>query len=139
MDSSAQILQQVQLSVIKWLITVITVCFLIIAGSLTVAISDRTRTSSYRARSASFTSRAGDLLDEGKSKDVISMTEEREKTYPLDPYVYWYRGRAYYQLGQYDAALKAMNRAEELCPGWREEYTGLFIKIIGEKLAAHKT
>jgi tetratricopeptide (TPR) repeat protein len=137
MDTSAQILQQ--LRAIKWLIAVTTVCFLIIAGSLTWAISDRIRTNSYRARSASFTNRAGDLLEEGKSKEVISMTEEREKTYPLDPYVYWYRGRAYYQLGQYDAALKAMNRAEELCPGWREEYTGPFIKIIQEKLAARKT
>ena len=53
----------------------------------------------------------------------------------MDPYLYWYRGRAYYQLGQYDAALKAISFADELCPDWRKDYTGPFIKRIKEKLS----
>jgi tetratricopeptide (TPR) repeat protein len=95
----------------------------------------RNQPNSYRAQSDAFTNHADDLLNQGKSKEVISLTEEREKTYPLDGYVYWYRARAYYQMGQYDAALKAITRADDLCPSWRERYTGPFIKVIKDKIA----
>jgi len=62
------------------------------------------------------------------------MTEDREKDLPFGPLRLLVSWPSLLSLGQYDAALKAMNRAEELCPVWREEYTGPFITIIKENL-----
>ncbi|MSP37143.1 MAG: tetratricopeptide repeat protein [Deltaproteobacteria bacterium] len=92
------------------------------------------RTTSNAAYSASFTNQGTNLLNKGKAKEVILLAEEREKKSPMDPYVYWFRGKAYYQLGEYDAALKDILVADEICPVWHEEYTGPFIKRIKEKL-----
>ena len=133
MDTSEQILRQ--LRYIKWLNAFIAICFAGIAGSFVWVSLKMPRTTSNAVHSTSFTNQGTVLLNEGKAKEVIVLAEKREKQFPMDPYVYWYRGRAYYQLRQYEAALTAILFADELCPAWREEYTGPFIKRIKEKLA----
>jgi tetratricopeptide (TPR) repeat protein len=137
MDLSQQILEE--LRSIKQLNRIIAACFLITAISFLWVSSSGDRASSrnnlYRASSDEFTDRGSTLLNEGKAKEVIALAEERERKFPMDPYVYWYRGRAYYQLGQYDAALKATRFADELCPAWRKEYTGPFVQRIKERLS----
>jgi tetratricopeptide (TPR) repeat protein len=136
MELSEQILEE--LRSIKRLNRIIAVCFLIIAISFAWVIGSSYRATSrnryYRASSDDFADRGSTLLNEGNAKEVIALAEERERKFPMDPYVYWYRGRAYYQLGQYDAALKAISFADELCPDWRKNYTGPFIQRIKEKL-----
>ncbi len=137
MDLSEQILEE--LRSIKRLNRISAVCFLLIAIGFVWGISSNYKATSrnnyYGASGNEFMERASILLTEGKAKEAISLTEEREKKFPMDPYVYWVRGRAYYQIGQYDAALKAISFADELCPNWRQEYTGPFIRRINEKLA----
>jgi regulator of sirC expression with transglutaminase-like and TPR domain len=132
MDKSEQILEELRR--IRWLSTIIAVSLVIVVGSIAWVSTKMNRTASTGFYSRTFTNRASNLLSEGKAKEVLRLTEEREKNFPTDGYVYWFRGRAYYQLGQYDAALKAMIRAEELCPLWHDEYTGPFIKRIKENL-----
>jgi hypothetical protein len=136
MDKSEQILEELRR--IRWLSAVIAVCLVVIVGSIAWLTSGINRTRSSAGYSRSFMKHASDLLDQGKAREVLILMEEREKLSPMDGYVYWLRGRAHWQLGQYNEALKAMSRAEELCPNWRDDYTGPFIKIIKEKLA-HKT
>jgi tetratricopeptide (TPR) repeat protein len=133
MDTSEQILRQLRW--IKWLNALIAICFATTAGSFVWVSLKMPRTTSNAAYSASFTNQGTNLLNEGKAKEVILLAEEREKKFPMDPYVYWYRGRAYYQLGEYGAALKAILFADELCPAWHDDYTGPFIKRIKDKLA----
>jgi tetratricopeptide (TPR) repeat protein len=77
-------------------------------------------------------------LEEGKEPEVLALVLERERTFPKDVHVHWYRGKAYYQLGQFPEALDAMQRLYELAPTWREEYTEPFLKAIKEKLAAKR-
>jgi tetratricopeptide (TPR) repeat protein len=135
MDVSEQILQE--LRSIKHLNRIIAVCFLIVAISIVWGFGSantRSKNDYYRASSHEFTDRGSALLNEGKAKEVIALAEERERKFPMDPYVYWYRGRAYYQLAQYDEALKAISFADELCPAWRKEYTGPFMERIKQKL-----
>jgi Flp pilus assembly protein TadD len=83
----------------------------------------------------SFNQRTQELLEEGKAEEVVAMSKEREKTHPMNPYVHWHRGKAHFQLRQFDEAMKALQRADELAPEWREYYTGPYIKRIREELA----
>ncbi len=125
MDKLDQILRKLRW--LLWLNAFLAICFAGSVGSLLWVGSEINR--------PPFIKQSRFLLDDGRSTEVVMLTEEREKTYPTDPYVYWFRGKAYYQLGKYEFALKAILRAHELCPGWREQFTGPFIKIIKEKLA----
>jgi Flp pilus assembly protein TadD len=77
-------------------------------------------------------------LQEGKETEVLILVQEREKTFPKDLHVHWYRGKAYYQLGQFKEALEAMQRLHELAPTWREEYTEPYLKAIKEKMATKR-
>jgi regulator of sirC expression with transglutaminase-like and TPR domain len=78
------------------------------------------------------------MLDEGKETELLAMVKERETKFPKDAYVHWYRGKAYYQLGQFTEALNALRHTQELAPSWRAEYTGPLIKAIEEKLATKR-
>ena len=82
--------------------------------------------------------RASTLLEEGKETEVLALAKERETRFPKDAYVHWYRGKAYYQLGQLTEALPALRQAQDLAPAWRSEYTGPLIKAIEDKLAAKR-
>jgi hypothetical protein len=128
MDTSAEILQQLRL--IKWLIAFIALCFALI----TWAPKSRNALQFQPCLLAFVHDSCRRSVEPRESKKIISLADEGEKSYPLDPYVYWFRSRAYYQLGQYDEALKAISRADDLCPLWRDEYTGPYMQIIKEKL-----
>jgi len=123
---------------IKWLNVIVVACFSLIAGTMVWTSAQMSAAISNPEATAAFSERAPNLLEQGKAKEVVALSEDREKTHPMDPYVYWFRGKAYYQLGQYEDALKAMKRAGEVSPGWRESYTGPFIKGIKEELAKKK-
>ena len=133
MDTSEQILRQLRW--IKWLNTLIALSFVAIAGTIVWATHEMS-SSFARADDASvFSDRASKLLDDGKETELLALCEEREKKSPKDPNVHWYRGKAYYQLGQFAEALKAIQRVHELAPTWRQDHTTPYIKAIEEKLA----
>ena len=85
-----------------------------------------------------FSNRASRLLDEGKAAEVLTLAEQREKKYPMEPDVHWYRGKAYYQQARYPEALDAIRKVHDMAPTWRDEHTGPYIKAIEEKLAAKR-
>jgi hypothetical protein len=130
MDASDQIVTQLRW--IKWLTALLALSFATIAVLL--AWTTHEMSSVLPVESSSFSDRASKLLDEGKELEVLKLSDGLEKKAPKDPNVFWYRGRAQYQLGQFREALFAMQRVEELAPNWRQEYTAPYRKAIEEKL-----
>lgn len=136
MDTSEQILKQLRW--IKWLTALLALSFATIAGTFVWVTHEMSSKFERASESSKFADRASTLLDEGKEAEVLALAKERETKFPKDPYVYWYRGKAYYQLGQFAEALNAIRQTQELAPSWRNEYTGPLIKAIEEKLATKR-
>ena len=134
MDASESVLRQLRW--IKWLTALLALSFATIAATFIWIAVEATSAFTSAKQGESFADRAADLLDEGKAVEVLSLTAAREKKYPKEPDVYWYRGKAYYQLGRYPEALEAMRQVHDMAPTWRKEHTGPYIQAIGEKLAA---
>jgi tetratricopeptide (TPR) repeat protein len=82
-----------------------------------------------------FKDHASDLLLAGKEQEVLKLASARESKYPKDPDVHYYRGRAYFQLGEYKKAIESLSVAESIFPGWRERYTGPDIREAKSRLA----
>jgi len=133
MDASEQVLKQLRW--IKWLTAVLALSFAAIAASLVWMTHEMTSSFARTDDSSLFSDQASALLNEGKENEVLTLAKERESKFPKDPNVYWYRGKAYYQLGQFKEALEAIRRVHEIAPTWRQEHTGPYIKAIEEKLA----
>ncbi len=128
MDSSDQILRQ--LKWIKWLTALIAVSFVVIAGLFAWLVSEAIIAfQEVESSSTSFINRGKVLLEEGNEQEVLKLSAEREKKFPKDPNVHWYRGKAQYQLGHPDEALKTMRHLHELDPSWREN-TAPYIKAV---------
>lgn len=134
MDTSEQILKQLQW--IKWLTALLALSFAGIAGSLVWMTTEVSSSLERSEDSSRFSDQASALLDEGKAAQVLALAKERESKFPKDPNVHWYRGKAYYQLGQFKEALEAIRRVHEMAPTWRHEHTGPYIKAIEEKLGS---
>jgi tetratricopeptide (TPR) repeat protein len=132
-DTAEQVLTQLRW--IKWLMVIVVTSLVLGAGSIVWISSEVASGMSEFEGGSSFTQRAQELLDEGKAEEVIAMSKEREKTHPMDPYVHWHRGKAHFQLRQFDEAMKALQRADEVAPEWREKYTGPYIRRIRDELA----
>jgi tetratricopeptide (TPR) repeat protein len=135
-DISEQILRQLQW--IKWFTVVFALSFAAIAGMFGWLSYELSTAVSRTTNSDSFSDQASALLEEGKETELLALVQEREKTFPNAFHVHWYRGKAYYQLGQFTEALAAMQRLHELAPTWREEYSEPYLKAIKEKLAAKR-
>ena len=133
MDTSEEILRQLRW--IKWLNALIALSFAAIAGTFIWATHEMSSSFARADESSVFSDRASKLLDEGKETELLALCEEREKKSPKDPNVHWYRGKAYFQLGQFAEALKAIQRVHDLAPTWRQDHTIPYIKAIEEKLA----
>jgi tetratricopeptide (TPR) repeat protein len=134
MDSSEHILRQLRW--LKWLNALIAFCFVVIAGSVVWLASEAiTAFQEDESSSTSFMARGLSLLEEGNEQEVLKLSDEREKKFPKDPYVHWYRGKAHYQLGHLDEALKAIRHVHELEPSWRESLTAPYIKAVEEEIA----
>lgn len=83
-----------------------------------------------------FKDQVSDLLLAGKEQEVLKLAAAREPQYPKDPDVHYYRGRAYFQAGEYEQAIEALSMAESFVPGWREHYTGPYIREAKNRLAS---
>jgi len=130
MDLSENILRQLRW--IKWLVALIALCFVIIAASIgwgAIQIEKGFRSGERTPLASEDT-----LLEQGREREVLKLAEEREKDFPKDPYVYWHRGRAHYQLGEYESALKALRHLKDLAPNWRDEHAKPYIEAAEEKL-----
>src|SRR5262245_10702154 len=132
MNESEDVLRQLRW--IKWLLALIASCFVLIAVSLTWGAAQLS--ASLRDGIGERTSLSSEetLLEQGKEQEVLTLAELREKAYPKDPYVHWLRARAYYQLGEYEAALKALRQLYDLAPTWRDEHVKPYMRAAEEKL-----
>jgi len=70
----------------------------------------------------------------GKEQEVIALATAREKTFPKDPYVHLYLGRAYFQLKDYPKAIAAFTTTEALSPDWKEQYIQPFLVAAKQNL-----
>ena len=132
MDHSPPILRQ--LRSIKWLLVFVALCFAAIFAScvwVSVVLSDELLDAKTET---SLSEQGDDLLEQGKANAVLAMMDAREKTHPMDPNVFWYRGKAQYQLGQREAALASMRRVHTMAPDWRESHASPFIRSLEDEI-----
>lgn len=78
---------------------------------------------------------AQDTLAKGHEEKLVTMATERIKEFPNDPEPYWYRAKAYVSLGQYEDALRDLDRTEAIAPQWLEEYIEPLRKAIIKKIS----
>jgi cytochrome c-type biogenesis protein CcmH/NrfG len=78
---------------------------------------------------------AEDLFQKGKLDELGTVVEQREKDHPNDANVYWYRGRVAVQRGNWELALHELEKAEQLAPNWKQEYTGPLLEKVRAKLS----
>lgn len=136
MEHSEQILKQLRW--IKWLIGILALSFAVIAAGVVWTSFEMRSSFNQTHSSKSFAGRASALMDAGKLDEVLALCDEHEKIAPKEPYIAWFRGKAYYQQGRFNDALAQMRQAEALAPHWRDQYTGPYIKSIEEKTSAQK-
>jgi hypothetical protein len=136
METSQAILRQLRW--IKWSAVVIAISFAAIAGGLTAISLSVDEAIEEETDKDTFSARALELLEQGKERDVLQLSSEREKTHPKDPNVFWYRAKAQYQMNQYAEALVSLRKTEDLAPTWHDETTQPFIKGIERKMESAK-
>ena len=129
MDNSDRILRELQR--IKLFVVMAMVFFAITAGTMFWVCYQV----STELAASDVSHQMSDLLDQGKTDEIIAWSNKREKTHPMDVNVYWYRGKAYYQLQRYEEALREIQRAGQIQPDWRESHTDPLIKLLKEEIA----
>ena len=136
MEMSQAILRQLRW--IKWSAVVIAISFAAIAGALTIMSLNVDEAMEDEVDKNTFSDRALELLEQGKERDVLELSSEREKTHPKDPNVFWYRAKAQYQMNQYAEALTSLRKTEDFAPTWHDESTQPFIRGIERKMESAK-
>ncbi len=76
--------------------------------------------------------KANNLSKSGKFAELIEYTESYYKIYPYDSHLNWYRGYAFFQLGDFCRALPLFNKAAEINPGYAESVLPYIEKIESE-------
>jgi cytochrome c-type biogenesis protein CcmH/NrfG len=123
-----------QLIWIKWLTAVLALSFATITVGMGWSVWLMQKEFGSQQQDTSFSDQANDLLDRGKEQEVLSLAAKRETEFPKDANVFWYRGRALYQLGQFEEALTAFAKAEYLAPSWKTSHTEPYISASRLKL-----
>ncbi len=131
-----------QLQWIKWLLMSVVagvLLFVSVAGwsiwQALESIGTSSKDCSGSQSAASFQEDAKSLLLKGKELEVLTLTATREVTFPKDPYVFLYRGRAQFQLREYEKAIEALRVAEDLSPDWREQYIAPYVNEAKRRLS----
>jgi tetratricopeptide (TPR) repeat protein len=131
-----------QLAWIKWLLIVIVVAFVIANGTTSwymwgaFSSTGQAKEDCAAVQSEScFQQQAKNLLMKGKEGEALKLASAREAIFPKDPYVFLYRARAYFQLGEYESAIEDYRRAEALVPDWREQYVGPYVAEAKRRLS----
>lgn len=82
----------------------------------------------------SFETVAEDLFQQGRLDELSLVIDQREKDHPNDANVYWYRGRVAVEREHWELALRELEKAEQLAPNWKQEYTGPLLDRVRAKL-----
>jgi cytochrome c-type biogenesis protein CcmH/NrfG len=127
-----------ELKRIKWLLVLITFGLLALPFSLVYfgweVASTLVQEKTAEDKADSFETDAEDLFQKGKLDELGMIIERREKDHPNDANVFWYRGRVAVERGNWELALHELEKAEQLAPNWKREYTGPLLEKVRAKL-----
>jgi len=131
-----------QLAWIKWLLIGIVAAFLMSNASTgwymwkAYRSTDMTKGDCAAPQSESdFQEQAKNLLLRGKEEELLTLAASWEASFPKDPYVFLYRGRAQFQLREYEKAIETFNVAETLSPDWRDQYIAPYVSEAKRRLS----
>jgi len=93
------------------------------------------RTYLHHQQASSQDMRMETLFKEKKYGEALSLAKRRMKNAPDDASGYYDAGTASYHMGQYQDAVKYLEKAERLAPTWHAEYTGPYIQKSKEMLS----
>jgi len=127
-----------ELKRIKWLLVLIACGLLLLPFSLMYVgwqvASTLVQESTDEDKEDSFETVAEDLFRSGKLDELDMLIGRRERDHPNDPNVFWYRGRIAVEQGNWELALHELEKAEQLAPNWKQEYTGPLLEKVRAKL-----
>ena len=124
-----------QLVWIKWFLVVIVAALALGSVAMGIAVRAFAKIPEQMKSDISFPDRARELLDKGKTEEVIGLAEDRISKFPADSQAHWFLGQACYRVGDLRRALICLRKTQELQPDWESTYTGPLIRVIEEKLA----
>ena len=131
-----------QLAWIKWLLIGIVAAFVISnVGSSwymwkAFSSSDSSKGDCAAPQSEDgFQEQAKSLLLKGKEQELLTLAASREASFPKDPYVFLYRGRAQFQLREYEKAIETLTVAETLSPDWRDQYIAPYVSEAKRRIS----
>ncbi len=127
-----------ELKRIKWLLVLIACGLLLLPFSLMYVgwqvASTLVQESTDEDKEDSFETVAEDLFQSGKLDELDMLIERRKRDHPNDATVFWYRGRIAVERGNWELALHELEKAEQLAPNWKQEYTGPLLEKVRAKL-----
>jgi hypothetical protein len=126
-EMNAQVLSE--LTQIKWLLVVFVMVAVAGIGLRMWAESLRSRGLGQLLKE-SFGRRAGQLLDEARYQELLSLAQSRCKEAPGDAYAFWYHAVAAHRVGDAATALQSMRKVGELEPSWRESHVDPFVSAL---------
>lgn len=85
-----------------------------------------------------FKSNMDNLRDQGKYAEMLKLIDERRKTYPSDPFVFYYKGIVHIFNMEYKEALGAFEMVNYLAPQWDSKFTKDYIDIAQRGLDGEK-
>lgn len=125
MDSQLALLQEIRSGV--WILI-----YLIGAGVLVNIL--KAVAASYRTIKSEldniFYRSASSMFDTGKYKELIEYCNEHVKKKPRDAYAFWFLGKAYFHIKDFDKATANFNKATEIYPSWKKDWVGPYMDLI---------
>jgi tetratricopeptide (TPR) repeat protein len=139
MDGHRADLHLKELKRIKWLLVLVAFGLLSLPFSLMYfgweVASTVLQEKAAEDKEDGFETVAEDLFRKGMLDELMRLADRREKDHPNDANVHWYRGRIAVERGNWDLALRELEKAEQLAPHWKQEYTGPLLEKVRAQLA----
>jgi tetratricopeptide (TPR) repeat protein len=124
-----------EIHIIKWLLIGLVIIFSIILTEIVFVVFQTIRLAKKQGVILkNFSDQARDLLDKGRTDEVIKLSKERIASHPQDKYAYWYLAMAYQDQKDYVKAIEALNKLIQIAPVWQEEYIDPNIRAIKQIL-----
>jgi tetratricopeptide (TPR) repeat protein len=94
----------------------------------------RTVATSYRTIKSelanSFYNTASKMHDNGNYEALVKYCHEHLVKNPMDPYPYWFLGKAYFQLKDFEKSIENFDRAKDISPSWEKDWIQPYLEKI---------
>jgi tetratricopeptide (TPR) repeat protein len=125
MDNQLALLQEIRSGV--WILIYLVGAGVVVNIFKTVAASYKTIKSEL---SNVFYNYASSMFDAGKYEELIAYCHERIKKKPRDAYAFWFLGKAYFHMKDFDKAVENFDKVVEIYPSWKNEWVGPYMAQI---------